>query len=355
MPYAVLLFLLSLLCAVPTAATAAHDEAQAPLARALLEEAAGRLNDQLAAVAKSAQALGSAYAVLYRDTAAPQAGEREKFLQSYAVQDGTVAFRDPTGPCGADPQSQAPCQALLFYGGEHFTDETFRVLSAMHRLAPAMAAAYDALPYSWVYLTTPDENFCIYPYLPLAEAMANAQPTDKDFYKAADFAQKTCGWQSPYLDLAGAGMMVTVSCPVYDGDRLLAVASRDVTLAQLSNRVLAELAILPGTRAVLMNKRGKAIAASEPKLATFLSTENAKAGEAVVFFRADRGLASLGQEKYVDSPDDDLNDMAEQVLEQAATRKGPIAFTRGKETVLATRLPATGWYLLLVVPQKGAR
>ena len=327
-----------------------------PLARSVIAEAAGRLNDQLAAVAQSAKALGAAYAALYREAPALAPGERARFLESYAVKDGTVAFRNPASACGPDPQAQAPCQALYFYNGENFTDETFRALSAMQRLAPAMAAAHDALPFSWVYLTTPGQNFCIYPSLPLSEAVNNYQPTDKGFYTAANFEKKACGWESPYLDLAGAGMMVTVACPVYDGDTLLGVASRDVTLAQLSKSVLADLAAIPGAKAVLMNRRGKAIAASDPKIADFIVKENTKAGDAVVYFRADRGLAALGREKNVDSPDDALNDAAEMVLERAETeRKWPIAFTRGKETVLAARLGETGWYLMLVLPQKAAR
>ncbi|WP_428562829.1 MAG: histidine kinase [Solidesulfovibrio sp. DCME] len=355
MRHAALLALIVLL-GLPAPAAAARSEAPPPLAQAVIAAAAGRLDDQLAALAQSAKALGTAYAALYRDAAGPDPGERAKFLQSYAVKDGTVAFRDAAGPCGGNPQGQAPCQALLYYDGENFTDETFRALTAMARLAPAMAAAHDAMPASWVYLTTPGQNFAIYPYLPLDEAVANYQPTEKDFYTAADFAKRDCGWESPYLDLAGAGMMVTVSCPVYDGDTLLGVSSRDLTLAQLSRHGLADLAALPGARAVLMNRRGKAIAASDPKVADFIVAANTKAGDAVVHFRDDRGLAALGQEKYVESPDANLNDAAEMVLEQAeGERTRPIAFTRGKELVLATRLPSTGWYLMLTLPQKAAR
>ena len=36
--------------------------------------------------------------------------------------------------------------------------------------------------------------------------------------------------------------------PVYDGETLLAVSSRDVTIRQLSGRVMADLAAIPGAR-----------------------------------------------------------------------------------------------------------
>ncbi len=49
------------------------------------------------------------------------------------------------------------------------------------------------------------------------------------------------GWTAPYLDLLGARMMITASYPIHASERLLAVASRDITLAQLSPSVLARL------------------------------------------------------------------------------------------------------------------
>jgi hypothetical protein len=350
----VLLLLVSVL-GVASPARAATTEASL-LAAALITEAAGRIDDTLADVEQSAKALGAAYRDLNRTTPTPTPEERGRFLQSYAVKDGTVAFRDQEGTCGPDPQAQAPCPTLLYYDGENFTDETFRQLGVMSHLAPAMAAAHDAFPFSWVYLTTPNQNFCIYPYLPLAAAVNNYKPTEKDFYTIADFAGKTCGWQSPYLDLAGAGMMVTVSCPVYDAEKLLGVLSRDVTLSQLSNRVMADLVAIPGARAMLMNRRGKAIAASRPDVAKFIDAANAKAGDAVVYFRADRGLAALGVEKGQDSPDDEADLAGEEVVARAETGQGwPMAFTQGKNMVLAARIKTTGWYLVLLLPQKGAR
>lgn len=334
----------------------AKTAAAPPVQAALIREAAGRVDDTLAAVAASARSLASVYRDLSRRIPAATPEERSRWLQNYAVKDGTVAFHDQESACGPTPAAQAPCPSYLFYDGENFTDETFRQLAIMHRLAPAMAAASAAFPFSWVYLTTPAQSFVIYPALPLAEATSNFQPTAKGFYTCADFQQKACGWESPYLDLAGAGMMVTVSCPAYDGDTLLGVVSRDITLEQLSRVVLAELAGIPGARAAIMNRRGKAIAASDPKVAAFISRENAKAKDAVVYFRADRGLAALGLDKGVDSPDDVLNQAAESVIERAETAKNwPMAFSQGHETVLATRIETTGWYLVLLLPEKDGR
>ena len=350
-----IIFTLTLLVLLPVHGFAKTGQA-APLAGAVIDQAAGRVNDTLVAVAASTQGLAAAYRDLARTAQPVSPRQRAHWLRSYAVKDATVIFRDPDSPCGPEPAAQAPCPTFLSYKGEQFTDETFRDLGLMTRFAPAMAAAHAAFPFSWVYLTTPGENFCIYPSLPLAEAVNNDKPTDKDFYKAADFEHRQCGWESPYLDLAGAGMMVTVSCPAYDGDKLLGVVSRDITLNQLSAEVLHGLATIPGARAALLNRRGKAIAASDPAVAKFIATENAKAGDAVVYFRADRGLAALGLEKAVDTPDDALNLAAEAVIEQAAQKTGwPMVINQGKDLILAARINITGWYLVLLVPEKSAR
>lgn len=327
-----------------------------PLAAALVLQAAGRVNDTLAAVAASAKGLADAYRDLARTARPDTPKERGRWLQSYAAKDGTVAFRDLHGLCGPEPATKAPCPSYFYYDGENFTDETFRQLGLMQRLAPALSAAYQAFPFSWVYLTAPSQNFVIYPSLSLDEAVENYRPTEKGFYTCADFTHRTCGWESPYFDLAGAGMMVTVSCPAYDDDTLLGVASRDITLEQLSRSVLAGLTTIPGSRAVIMNRRGKAVAASDPKVAAFISEENAKAKDAVVYFRADRGLAALGLEKGLDSPDEDMNQAAETVIERAETTRGwPMVFSQGHQTVLAARIDTTGWYLLLLVPEKTTR
>ncbi|MHC1791345.1 PDC sensor domain-containing protein [Solidesulfovibrio sp.] len=355
---AVTVFLLALVAiSLVRPAPLPAEPAPSPLAAALIATAAGRLDDALADLEHSAKGLGTAYRDLLRARTPFSPEERSRMLQSYAAKDGTVAFRDLQGPCGPEPAAKAPCQSLFFYDGENFTDAVFSELAALSRLAPAMTAAAEALPASsWVYLTTPGQSFAIYPHLPLAEAVNNYKPTEKGYYTVADFAAKACGWESPYLDLVGDGMMVTVSCPVYDGETLLAVASRDVTLGQLSRQVLTDLAAIPGARAFLINRRGKAIAASDPELAAFLDAENARAGDAVVYFRADRGLAAMGLEKGQDSPDEAVNAAGEAVIERAGTAtRWPMAFAQGKDLVLAARLRTTGWYLVLLLPQKAAR
>jgi len=323
-----------------------------PFAGALIDQAAGRIDDTLAAVAASTRGLANAYGELSRTAPPVTAKDRVFWLQHRNRQGNTMAFREQS----PEPAAMAPLPAYYSYNGDRLTDETFRQLDIMQRLAPALAAAHDAFPFSWVYLTAPSQNFVIYPYLPLAEAVQNDKPTEKNFYTAADFKHKACGWESPYFDLAGAGMMVTVSCPAYAGETLLGVVSHDITLAQLSSTMFAALASLPDARAVIINRRGKAIAASDPKSAAAINEENAKAKDAVVYFRADRGLIALGMEKGVSSPDEAMNTAVETVLERAAANHAwPIVFTQDTDRILAARIKTTGWYVVLLVPEKTVR
>lgn len=315
---------------------------------ALITQAAGRIDDTLRAVAASARGLADTYRSLSQTTPPATAKDRASWLRLRHRQGATVGF------CAKKPEpaAMAPLPAYYSYNGDHLSGVTVRELGIMQRLSPALAAAHAAFPFSWVYLTTPAETFAIYPYLPLAQAVRNQRPTEQNFYTIADFKKKACGWESPYFDLAGAGMMVTVSCPAYDGDTLLGVVSRDITVRQLSATVLADLtAAIPKARAVLINRRGKAIAASDPQTAAAISEKNTTAKDAVVYFRADRGLTALNLEKGVSSPDEAMNTAVETVIERADDKQGwPMVFRQGKDTVLAARVRTTGWYLVLRLP-----
>ena len=73
------------------------------------------------------------------------------------------------------------------------------------------------------------------------QAVNNGTPTETPYYRAADFGSRAVGWTTPYLDLVGAGMMITASYPVYDSESLLGVMSHDITLKELASSVLLHL------------------------------------------------------------------------------------------------------------------
>ena len=70
---------------------------------------------------------------------------------------------------------------------------------------------------------------CIYPNVSFKFSDFCTNPTKQHYYKAANFKNKKLGWEEPYNDLAGDGIMVTASYPIYDkNNNLLGVASHDV-------------------------------------------------------------------------------------------------------------------------------
>ena len=307
----------------------------------------------LAPVAESIKALADEYALIYDAT--PPMGEAEKVLwmKHASVKGKTIGFR-PFGK-GPEPPFQAPVPAYLFYNGRHVTPNVTRALKAFVSMTPLFRATYRTFQYSWVYMTTVDEAFLIYPYLPLDEAVNNLPPTKQAFYRAADFENRSFGWQKPYLDLAGAGMMVTVSYPVYHRDKLLGVISRDITLIAFSTRLLKPA---PGQskdlRTMVIDKDGLAIAVGSRGAMEEINRVNTKAGGAVLHYRTSQGLKSLGNQAAISSANALFDEAGEKAL--AAVGKDPgaevwyLTVRRGAKAhkAAAARIPATGWLLITI-------
>ena len=303
-------------------------------------------------VAESIKALAEEYARIYEATPPMDEAEKNHWMKHACEKGKTLSFHPFSE--GGEPAFQAPVPAYLFYNGRDITSNITRELKTFVFLAPLFKAAYQTFHYSWVYMTTVDEAFFIYPYLSLDEAVNNLPPTKQDFYKAADVKGRNFGWQRPYLDLAGAGMMVTVSYPVYNREKLLGVVSRDITLTQLSRRLLKPIAGRSGHLiSLIMDKDGLAIAANRPAATEEIDSVNTGAGNAVLYYRTSRGLKLLGNPKAVASSNGLFNAAGESAL--ACAKKDPHAeiwhlnLKVGQTTThkaSATRIPAAGWLLI---------
>ena len=304
-------------------------------------------------VKESIRALAEEYVRIYDKTLPMDEAEKNLWMKQALVKGKTVSFRPVSER--REPVFQASVPAYLFYNGYNITANVTRELKAFVVLAPLFKAAYQTFHYSWVYMTTVDEAFLIYPYLPLHEAVNNLPPTKQNFYKAADFVGRNFGWQRPYLDLAGAGMMVTVSYPLYSKKTLLGVISRDMTLTQLSRRLLKPIAGRSGNLiSLIVAKDGLAIAANRETATKEIERVNTQAGKAVLYYRSSQGLASLGNEKAVSSSHGLFNEAGERAL--ACAKKDPHAeiwYLNVKEgqtdyKAAAARVPATGWLLITI-------
>ena len=304
-------------------------------------------------VAESIKALADEYTRIYKTTPPMDEAEKDLWMKQALEKGKTVSFRPFSR--GPEPAYQAPVPAYLFYNGRNITSNVTRELKSFVSLVPLFKAAYQTFHYSWVYMTTVNEAFLIYPYLPLNEAVNNLPPTKQDFYKVADFSGRSFGWERPYLDLVGAGMMVTVSYPVYASEKLLGVISRDITLTQLSRRLLKPIAGRSGNLvSIIMDKEGLAIAVSRAAATEEINRVNTKASSAILYYRTSPGLKSLGNQKAVSSSNGLFNEAGENALARA--EKDPhtgiwhlkVKVGQTMHKAAAARIPATGWLLITI-------
>lgn len=340
------------LCATP--AQAADSEGAR---KSLVRLAADRIDAVFREVAASTRALGEEYQALTAHSVPVSEQEKAAWTARGITEGTTTAFR--TWPEGAAPPAfQAAVPGFYSYRGKALSTEAVAHLRDFERLLPVFRAAYRSFDFSWVYLTTADDMMLIYPYVPLEQAVNNAPPSKQVYYTAADFARRAVGWTAPYLDLVGAGMMITASYPIYAGDRLLGVASRDITLKQLSRSVLARLDGSDAASAFIVDQRGLAIDASDPELAAEIERTNNEKKAAALFYRSPAELAKEGDRAAVASRFNWVNEVSEGVLARAAKAGGvseAMAMEINGHSVLAARIESTGWYVVLVERPAGNR
>lgn len=336
---------------LPLSLTAADDRCAASCADledAMVRLAADRLDSVLGAVADSTRALGDTYGRL-----AAAGDSREPADTSYwlarrtTTQGNTTGLRTWPARMTFPPAFQAPYPGFYSYRGSRLDDTVLRQLDLFEQLVPTFRNAYESFPFSWVYVTTVDEVMMIYPYVPIDQAVNNGSPTETVYYQAADFKHRAVGWTPPYLDLVGAGMMVTSSYPVYAGDKLLGVMSRDITVKQLVGSVLADLGAELDSDALIIDSRGLLIAATDPALAAELEQVNSASGAAVVYCRSAEGMKGIAETGAVASASAAINAAVEQVLARTQT-SGTVRYEQARHQVLAAPITHTEWFIVLV-------
>jgi hypothetical protein len=317
--------------------------------RSLVRLSADRVDGVFRSVAASVRALGEEYLQLSRHESEVTDKEETDWKSRSTTDGSTTGFR--TWPEGLSPPAfQSAYPGLYSYHDASGSKERIAALVKLERLLPVFRAAFRSFDFSWVYLTTADGTMMIYPYLPMDQAVKNDPPTEQVFYRAADFKRRAVGWTLPYLDLVGAGLMITASYPIYAEDKLLGVASRDITLKQLSRSVLAHLTQGGGRSAFIVDERGLAIDASDPDLAAELEAVNTEKKTAALFYRTATDLAEKAGPDAVASRFDWVNQVTERIIARAAqpNASNVIAVENEGRQVLAARIDSTGWFVVLV-------
>jgi len=311
-----------------------------------------QIDSALSAVATSTGAVARELVLANRAISGVVPEARARWSTHHQSVGATVLFQTWPGNLEPAPAYQSEAPAFYSYSGAPFDEKTFRQLEIFERLTPVVRAAFHSFPYSWSYVTTASGMMLLYPFLTLEEAVNNQFPTQQTFYQHADFHNRTAGWTPPYLDLAGAGMMVTVSTPAYDGDTLLGVVSHDVTLGDLSRSLLESVAGDVAGTAWLVTGRGLVIAVSSPALRQELDEVNRAAGDAVLYYRNPGVPANQVGSKAQFSKTDWINEVTEQVLPRvhAADSRAMVQVSDPQRTAMAIRSNVTGWLLVLSTP-----
>ena len=122
------------------------------------------------------------------------------------------------------------------------TPEIAYQIAATEDLNPVFdAIAQNNAGTQWVYITTAEGMMRLYPWAGNYKYPVNWEPQTISFYTVAapeNNPSRGAIWTAPYNDFARAGVMVTNSVPIYDGDRLVAVMSHDFVIRDLLEQVL---------------------------------------------------------------------------------------------------------------------
>lgn len=140
--------------------------------------------------------------------------------------------------------------------------EKLREMNVAMLLTPAFQTLLQRDPDTpWVYYTSIDEFIYLYPHVNPDEFIYSPVIKVLEFMSGATAEANpdhSVFWSSVYPDAAGKGPMVTVSAPVYAGDRLRGVVSADVGLAHLE--FYLELVDIPRSDVRLVDSRGQLLA-----------------------------------------------------------------------------------------------
>jgi putative methionine-R-sulfoxide reductase with GAF domain len=122
------------------------------------------------------------------------------------------------------------------------TSKLESAIAVTEQLNPVFEAIHNSnIGTQWIYLTLAEGMMRLYPWQSNDNYPVDWEPQTISFYTVANRErnpEKESVWTAPYNDYAGAGLMVTNSYPIYDGDTLIGVMSHDFCIADLLREVL---------------------------------------------------------------------------------------------------------------------
>jgi GAF domain-containing protein/HAMP domain-containing protein len=179
-----------------------------------------------------------------------------------------------------------------------------------------------------------------YPNIRLAENVpSDFDPTTQPFYTIAtpeNNPERLPRWTNPYQDPAGAGMIITLSIPVYNGSEFVGVASADIRISEIS-QIVSNIKLSESGISLLVDNSGLVVALTDKGYQYFgLEPETLQVNE-------------TPKQSILDSPFLDVQEIAKQVL---STDSGISKIeVDGIDTYLSvTTLESTGYKLAFIAP-----
>ena len=214
------------------------------------------------------------------------------------------------------------------------TPQLERVIASTEDLDPLFTSIHDSgIGSQWLYLTLPGGMMRLYPYTPSSGYGTDWQPQTITFYTVANETNnpdRKSVWTMPYGDYAGAGLMVTNSYPLYDGDKMIGVMSNDFTINDLQKEVLG-FKIGNSGFAFLLDVNGNVIAHKS------YAPENTPPGE-------DVNIKLAEKEPY-------MNEVVTEMLTKGSGTKTVTDASGEQWVVVYAPVEATNWHLALMQPR----
>lgn len=241
-----------------------------------------------------------------------------------------------------------------------FNNEVIYSLEAAKNIKELISGIYENYKYSFVYITTFNDIVHIYPSVSLKYEKYASNATAQHWYKAADFQNKTYGWEEPYNDLGGMGQMVTVSYPFYDKEEnLKGVVSHDITIQQILNRFMKNIELYDNSTIILVSKTGKAISTNNQKYNDEIELKNKDSYKGILYYSSNNKFEELKNlnKNIINSEYTELNDLTTKALNNLKDKNSyNFEYTKqlndNKETfqVVSSRIPTTDWVIIHAVP-----
>lgn len=321
---------------------------------------AQQVDEELNKVAFTTKIISDAYMRAYEALPEQSLSQTEEWRSKMHSTETSWAFYHD-GSNRPETPFQSPALTSFVDKKTHFDSDAARQIAAAEDVKYLIQGIYENYQYSWVYISTEDDLVHIYPSVSLEYSSASTAPTTKHWYLAADFENKTFGWEEPYSDLAGEGQMVTVSYPFYDQQGLLkGVTSHDIKIQQLLDAFLKDIELYDNSTIVVTSRYGKAISTNQQIYNDEIEARNKDSYRGVLYYLSPQHLIRQQQDnpESVISDFSELNQLSGSVMQRLAD-KGSLSFeldvvqASGQEEVYqvsAVQIPATGWTIINAVP-----